>query len=367
MTDEDDVLHELPKSVELSQDVQALINNGLDFLEQAREELEASKPKPSLVSFWTAVEILLKVPLAHEHWSLVCSRKYPLKKQTYRDGDFQSISYDETRALLRDVLEKPLSDDTHNIFDKVRKHRNRLVHFFHPEFSASQMTQILNEQADAWFRLNQLIRKDWRHIFGETLYNKLTRDENRMLRTSHYYINAKFRSLGPRLKALRDKGEKITKCGTCGKKAGIHSVLTGENKHVHHETDCLVCGYVTELYLDVVCPNCAASQRIEQDGEINFICSHCLHTSSRYDLLDECTLSPQDQLIDGGPASCSDCSGYETVCEFGGGYLCTQCLVLHDSIGSCEYCGGNSTNIPDNSSLFGCEFCGGNHNLWDDD
>ena len=44
------------------------------------EELEASKPKFSVVSFWTAVEILLKVPLAHEHWSLVCSPKKTNKK-----------------------------------------------------------------------------------------------------------------------------------------------------------------------------------------------------------------------------------------------------------------------------------------------
>ncbi|MCL8193563.1 hsdR [Enterobacter hormaechei] len=366
MTD-DDFQVEIPKSVKLSQDVEALINNGLDFLEQAREELEASEPKRSVVSFWTAVEILLKVPLAHEHWSLVCSRKKTPNKQSYRDGDFQSISYDETRDLLRHVLEKPLSDETHTIFDKVRKHRNRLVHFFHPEFTASQMKQILNEQADAWFRLNQLIRKDWRHIFGEDLYFKLAQDERRMLRTSHYYINAKYRSLGPRLKALRDKGVKITKCNTCRKNAGIHSVLSGNGMHTHHETDCLVCGYVTDLYLDVICPRCETGQRIEQDGEINYTCSHCHHTSSRYDLLDECTLSPQDQLIDGGAASCSDCGGYETVCEFGGRYLCTQCLTLHDSVGSCDYCSGKSTNVQDNGPLFGCDFCGGNHNLWDEE
>lgn len=69
------ILHPILRPRELSQDVQALINNGLDFLDKAREELEASKPKFSVVSFWTAVEILLKVPLAHEHWSLVCSPK----------------------------------------------------------------------------------------------------------------------------------------------------------------------------------------------------------------------------------------------------------------------------------------------------
>lgn len=82
MFDDDDADLE-PGSPELSPEVQALINNGLEFLDKAREELEAAKPKFSIVSFWTAVEILLKVPLAHEHWSLVCSRKAPPKKQSY--------------------------------------------------------------------------------------------------------------------------------------------------------------------------------------------------------------------------------------------------------------------------------------------
>ena len=105
---------------------------------------------------------------------------------------------------------------------------------------------------------------------------------------------------------------------------------------------------------------------VPADSSASVTCSHCHHTSSRYDLLDECTLSPQDQLIDGRAASCSDCGGYETVCEFGGRYLCTQCLTLHDSVGSCDYCSGKSTNVQDNGPLFGCDFCGGNHNLWDE-
>ncbi|MHA8363761.1 hsdR, partial [Klebsiella pneumoniae] len=43
--DDDDVAPYVPEALELSQDVQALMNNGLDFLDKAREELEASKPK----------------------------------------------------------------------------------------------------------------------------------------------------------------------------------------------------------------------------------------------------------------------------------------------------------------------------------
>lgn len=363
MFEDDDEPAELLPVPELSEDVKALINNGLDFLEQAREELKDSKPKFSLVSFWTAVELLLKVPLAHEHWSLICSRKSAPKKQSYRNGDFQSISYDETRMLLRDVLEKPLSEDTHNIFDKVRKHRNRLVHFYHTEFSETQMTQILNEQGDAWFRLNQLIRKDWRPIFGEDLYQKLTNDDSRLVRTSHYYSNAKFRALGSRLKELRQAGEQIVKCPTCNKKAGRHSVFNEDSDNSRHEIDCLVCGYVTDLYLEVSCPDCSGKQRIERDDPSDFECVHCKHTVPRYELLDESTESPEDHMLRGGTASCSDCEGIETICEFGGSYLCVQCLEIHDSVSACEYCNTLSTHVQDMSGLFGCGFCEGNTKL----
>lgn len=70
MFDVDDTAPDTPAPCELSQDVQALINNGLDFLDKAREELEASKPKFSVVSFWTAVEILLKATYNMQHHRL---------------------------------------------------------------------------------------------------------------------------------------------------------------------------------------------------------------------------------------------------------------------------------------------------------
>ncbi|AEX51581.1 MULTISPECIES: hypothetical protein [Enterobacterales] len=355
----------LPEA-KLSKEVQALINNGLDFLDQAREELKKSKPKFSVVSFWTAVEILLKVPLAHEHWSLICSRKSPPKKQDFQDGDFQSITYDETRNLLRDVLNKPLSSETHQAFDKVRKHRNRLVHFYHPKFTDTEVQQILDEQADAWFRLYQLIRKDWMTIIGVALYHKLLNDESRLLRSSLYYSKAKFRSLADTLKRHRDEGKTIVPCPICKQKAAVRSAFNEECDHTRYESNCLVCG-IADVYVEVLCPECGIKQRIEPDGELDFTCEECQHSEPKIELLDESDCSPEDAMIMGGPASCSDCEGYETVCDFGGSYLCVSCLTLHEAVGSCEYCGANSTNIPEMSALVGCSFCSGNEKLLYDD
>ncbi|MDC4196305.1 hsdR, partial [Enterobacter cloacae complex sp. RIVM_C039474] len=172
----------------VSKEVQALINNGLEFLDKAREELEASKPKFSIVSFWTAVEIMLKVPLVHEHWSLVCSGR-KIEKAKYLAGDFQSITYDETCQRLGDVLQNPLPKETIAVFKKVKDHRNRVVHFYHSDFTDTQVKTILDEQADAWFALNRFMRDQWFYLFGEPLSSKLASDEDRMLRSSLFYAD----------------------------------------------------------------------------------------------------------------------------------------------------------------------------------
>ncbi|WP_370605297.1 hsdR [Citrobacter braakii] len=343
----------------VSKDVQALINNGLEFLDKAREEPEASKPKFSIVSFWTAVEIMLKVPLVHEHWSLVCSGR-KIERAKYLAGDFQSVTYDETCQRLGDVLQNPLPKETIAVFKKVKDHRNRVVHFYHSDFTDTQVKTILDEQADAWFALNRFMRDQWFYLFGEPLNSKLASDEDRMLESSLFYANAKFRYLQPTLDDLRKQGCTISNCRACSKNAAVDISINEERGNTLHEANCLVCGCRSDPYVEVTCPSCGVRQDLNATGETNFNCNNCNYSSSRYDLLDEWVGKPEDISYSGLPASCSDCDGYETVCEYGGGYLCTNCLVFHDSISTCGYCGGSSTSVSEMSGLVGCGFCEGN-------
>ncbi|MCV5626202.1 hsdR, partial [Escherichia coli] len=85
----------------------------------------------------------------------------------------------ETRERLKDVLERPLDRETDSAFNKVRKHRNRVVHFYHPTFTEAEQRQILKEQADAWFALNRLLRDEWKVIFGVKHNWKLAFGETR--------------------------------------------------------------------------------------------------------------------------------------------------------------------------------------------
>jgi len=351
---------------ELSKDVQALINNGLDFLDKAREELETSNPKFSVVSFWTAVEILLKVPLAHEHWSLVCSPKKPIKKQSYLAGDFQSVTYEETRERLKDVLEKPLDKETDNAFDKVRKHRNRVVHFYHPTFTEAEQKQILKEQADAWFALNRLLRDEWKVIFGAKHNWKLAFGETRMIRGNEFYAEVRLKQVKPELDQLLENNVKIDYCAECHLHATvIETEIIGNEDHKLEVTRCKVCTNAVRQII-LACPDCEKLQ-VQFEGDDDFDCKYCGYTLNRYELLDEESFhSVDEQMHSIFPAGCTNCMIPESVCKFGEGYLCTQCFLYYNELQVCNCCGHLSDSVSELSHIRGCEFCYGDQRYLDD-
>nr|WP_318379129.1 hsdR [uncultured Enterobacter sp.] len=359
-------LPDAPPETELSQDVKALINNGLDFLDKAREEMENSKPKFSIVSFWTAVEILLKVPLVHEHWTLVCSKKNAPKKKAYKEGDFQSVTYGETTALLREVLEKPLTKETDDAFEKVRKHRNRVVHFYHPHFTESEIQTILEEQANAWFALNRLMRDEWSPLFAANHRWKLAYDETRLIRGNEFYAAIRFRQVDAELNRLKKSGLVISECSDCRQKAAAHEeITTGNEERKLIRVRCRVCNS-TSRHLLSRCPECSEPVSLSE-GDEALTCEHCKEEHDRYKVLDEETFRSIDEAMDSVlPAGCTSCASPESVCKFGDGYLCTQCLFFYDELHGCECCGHFSDSVPKLSIFKGCEFCDGDHRYLDD-
>lgn len=360
MFDDNDDADLEPRVPELSPDVQALISNGLEFLDKAREELEAAKPKFSIVSFWTAVEILLKVPLVHEHWTLVCSGKKVVRSK-YLAGDFQSVTYDETCTRLGDILEKPLPKETMTVFDKVRQHRNRVVHFYHPSFSDDEQHQIQKEQADAWFALNRLMRDEWKPIFGaRNSYSwKLAYGETRLLQGNEFYAAIRLNQVQPELDALAKAGGDIVICETCRQKAQVTSPLaTGSGAYTLLTTRCRVCTDQSR-HISFLCPECGEHQSLPE-GDETFTCESCSWTEERMTLLDEEMFrSVDEQLLSNLPAGCTNCMVPDSICQHGDGYLCTQCLTYYHELETCESCNHLSDNVPEFSRYRGCEFCDG--------
>lgn len=341
-------------------EVEALIENGMEFLQKARKEFEVKEYKYSVVSFSTAVEILLKVPLASEHWTLVCSGK-KVTRQKYIEGDFQSVSFDEICSRLRDVLEKPLSKETEEVFNSIRTHRNRVVHFYHSSFSDSMVESILVEQAKAWFALNRLICDEWKEYFTQINRWRVAFDETQLVQGNEFYVEARMQHIKPKLEEYAVKGFDIASCGACKKNAVVNTKkFSGDRGRIAYVQNCLVCFHIDRI-VKFNCPDCDSAQimRPNEEGGM-YVCSTCHHSNTRFSLLNEEIFDSVDEMINSVvPANCGHCDGHETVCSFGEKYLCTRCLEVHKGYDDCGICGTRLDAMGSNMRFSGCTYCAG--------
>jgi len=340
-------------------DAAQLMQNGLAFLLKARADLE-SDPKFSIVNFWHGVEILMKVPLVNHNWRLIVRKRkdeQDITREQFTSGDFSSINFQETCRLLQSELGIKLDDRSRSFFQLVQQHRNRVVHFYHCAVSEQALDELRSEQADAWFALSRLITNEWRKVFSTEQWSEINIINHSLLRSNTYYAAAKFRFIKPRLK-LSD--HHFQTCKICLQQSYL--VTRQKDIPVFNEK-CEVCNHI-ETYISVACPECSHISRLKQD-DTPFDCPECHHSQDRFSLLDEDDSLPEDYHLSNTPAGCCECDGYDTICKYCEGYLCTVCLGYFDSLNFCEHCSYSSTQVPEFSSMCGCGFCDGHRETWD--
>jgi hypothetical protein len=334
-------------------DFENLVRNGIDFLTKAISQLE-SEPKHSVVNFYTAVEIFLKAPLVHEHWTLVVVDR-ELNRQNYEAGDFLSVSFDDACTRLATALKKPLQSTAKEAFDKVRKHRNRMVHFYHSGINGKQREEIKLEQAQAWFELNRFIIDTWREEF-KPFQSEFRRMERDLINNNHY-AKAKFDSLKKKIDGMKKGGHIFEDCRGCGTSA-LHVEEDVQNLLL---CNCMVC-FHSEKRVKLDCPACGETNQnlVAYEG---FKCTKCAHKvpdDDLFDLLDQNPVRGTKHDVDSHtPANCDECQSYHSVCEYEDGYLCTNCLTYFDRLEKCECCGDSMTGSSENTYAMGCEHCDG--------
>lgn len=109
----------------------AVVENGLDFLERAVEEMAAipANHKYAAIHLFGAVEVLIKARLIREHWTLACLRADGATLAGFKNGDLPTV--DGMQGLKRLESSAGLSitkQQTANV-DAVRRLRNRVAHF----------------------------------------------------------------------------------------------------------------------------------------------------------------------------------------------------------------------------------------------
>lgn len=116
------------------------------------------------IDFCTAIELFLKARLLQEHWVLIYEDPKRANFNKFLKGDFTSVGMNSAIGRLREVLGLRISRDVAEVFDGIRQHRNKLVHFFHPAYTGSvigtAVEDIAVELNKGWFHLYPLLR-DW--------------------------------------------------------------------------------------------------------------------------------------------------------------------------------------------------------------
>lgn len=350
----------MKSSAKLEDYFSSLVDNALDFLSRSIDDFE-HYPKYSVIHFYAAVELFLKARLMKEHWSLVVTKPQDADWEKFVAGDFHSVTLREAAKRLEKVVRSGVSQDDLRAFDKVGKHRNKMVHFFHEAHSASEndglRTEVAKEQLKAWYLLNQLLTAAWKDVFNDWLA-QISEIDTR-LRDHRKYLQAIFDNLKPKMEARKEEGFTFENCPSCHFDAQERNPgAEGINLAV-----CWVCGF-QQKFLTIDCPECGSPVEFADEGFSE--CGSCgaqLEPEHIVEVLrDDSAVyaAAKDGDRSWEEGNCSECSTHHTVVRTASDkYVCTSCFGEFESLRPCEYCDELNTGDMENSYLVGCSICGG--------
>lgn len=338
--------------------VDDLIANATDFLKSATADL-SSRPKHSVIAFYTAIELILKARLMSEHWTLVVSKN--ADRGSFAKGDFVSVTFDEACARLQSVIGSPLPDNAKAIFNSLRKHRNKMVHFYHEgETDKNALESIALEQLLGWRALVSLIENQWQSTFANMAFDITAIDEG--FAEHRLYAKAKFESLAEKLKEITDGGGVLVACHSCTFEAAERE----EELEAIFASRCHVCN-AYRRWMVTPCPKC--SKDLTNEGDDGAVCESCgapFSVEELVDVLNEEVITKDNYFEALTPANCASCDGYHTIISWQGSYVCLACIEYTDELARCGWCGEGNNGDLEGSGMLGCSACDGNAKLMDD-
>lgn len=326
-----------------------LIENAIDFLVRAIDEFEA-KPKYSIINFHSAVELFLKARLMADHWSLVVMKDPD--RARFEAGDFVSVTFEAACERLQKIVQSPVPEGARRNFDSIRKHRNKMVHFFHEADHQRMVSVIAEEQLRAWYDLQKLLTGEWRDVFQEHKDDFEAIEQT--LKGHRKYLQAKFEDRAGAISEAKSKGVVFRACGSCGFDAARIDPLLGDLL----SSDCLVCGY-EDIWFDYKCPACQVVSPLEEGGRFDCECGHVDEVPEIADQITDLVIDKDNYYEARGPGHCGVCEGFHSVVEYREAFVCVQCFDLPDELAPCAFCGELSSGDMEQSYLHGCGHCDG--------
>jgi len=336
-----------------------ITKNAIDYLRNSIDEFE-SKPKYSLINFITSLELFTKARLLKEHWTLVIDNIDKSTFDNFFHGELLTINFKKANCRLTNILQQPLTIREFDCFEKLRKHRNKLIHFFNKEYSGKSSkvkSTVLYELSEGWFYLHNLITQKWKEEFKDYL-NEIEIINRKILKNKNFW-KGKYNALKDDIKNMNKNGIIFQECFICNFKA---SKLI-EIRTPLYSGECLICNNKTNC-LKIECPNSVCHTTI-YINESPANCSFCKtpitidYVKEKY----EPFRSPREMASYDYDIHCTECLNFEpTVIEFNDEYLCIGCLTLFDAndLTVCDWCNTQyAGGIGEDTFWLGCELCEG--------
>ncbi len=329
------------KNVDSSRIFDRLVRNALAFLERSAVELKDA-PNYAVIDFCTAIELFLKARLLLEHWALVYEDPKLANLSKFREGDFKSVGMTDAIARLKNISGQSVSDQQKNVFEQIRRHRNMLVHFFHPAYGPNPdpttVENVTAEQCRGWFFLNRLLSRTWQGHFA-FYATELERIDGKM-HENRSFLRVKYEARLKDIETGKANGTVFTACWFCGFEAMKAKAIGGPILLA----ECVVCETQVQC-VPIQCTSCGANVPVSAPrAEPN--CALCSKSITLSDLLDQYAprLDPAAGVAEGNRALCGDIScvqdsDQESVVLFGNKWICLHCFVVEGDVWKCESCG----------------------------
>ena len=120
-------------------EIPALLADRVKYFVEASLEMRYVDHEQAEILLFCAIELLLKLRIVCEHWSLICSDSHP-SFDKFLSGETKTRDFSSLIKVLEHTVQDGLPEDIRKEFNKLRTGRNKLMHFFDINKHGSSLT-----------------------------------------------------------------------------------------------------------------------------------------------------------------------------------------------------------------------------------
>ena len=265
-----------------------LIDNALDFLNEAVERLSVKEPtasslKYAMLNLASALELLLKQRLLKEHWTLIFADVSKASQALFSRGDFKSADFAECLDRLEKVCAVVIEKKHKDVLFRLRNEGNRVRHF-HVSISKNEAVSVL---VQAWsfivdFVAVQIELSAASKVMFESILKKITEHQA--------FVEHRWKEISKDIEESKKSGAAIVECPTClelavpvsGDDTACFFCMTryGKDELMQKWQEVFEPGYYKSPKDHMIspitfeCPECAAEQLCKRPEE-GWVCFSC--------------------------------------------------------------------------------------------